>query len=162
MNTSESTEPRPAARQVLAFALGGEHYAIDILAVREIRACGRVTRIANAPGFITGVTNLRGTIVPIVDLRIKFACAATADGSNAVVIVVNVGERLVGVVVDRVLDVMTLAADQIKPKPEFATGLPFAYLDGLADLGDRMLILVDVRKLLTSPELALVDEDAPG
>jgi len=117
-----------------------------------------VTRISNAPDFIKGVANLRGVIVPIVDLRIKFRMENVAYDTNTVVIVVNIGKRVVGIVVDRVSDVMTLAPEQMKPAPEFGVGLPLAYIQGLGDLGGRMLILVDIEKLLTSREMALVDE----
>ncbi len=96
--------------------------------------------------------------MPIVDLRIKFRMENAAYDTNTVVIVVNIGKRVVGVVVDRVSDVMTLAPEQMKPAPEFGVGLPLAYIQGLGDLGGRMLILVDIEKLLTSREMALVDE----
>jgi purine-binding chemotaxis protein CheW len=97
-------------------------------------------------------------IVPIVDLRIKFRLESAEYNANTVVIVVNIGRRVVGIVVDRVSDVMTLTAEQRKPAPEFGVGLPLDYIHGLGDLGERMLILVDIEKLLTSKEMALVDE----
>ena len=119
-----------------------------------------MTRIANTPNFIKGVTNLRGVIVPIVDLRIKFNLASVEYGGQTVVIVVNVGHRVVGVVVDGVSDVMTLDASQIKPAPEFSLSLSSDYLSGLASVGERMLVLVDIEKLLNSEEMALVDRVA--
>ena len=162
MNPAASTDARAGddagSRQFLVFSLGEEEYAIDILKVQEIRDYDHVTRISNAPDFIKGVSNLRGVIVPIVDLRIKFRMQNAAYDTNTVVIVVNIGKRVVGIVVDRVSDVMTLAAEQMKPAPEFGVGLPLAYIQGLGDLGGRMLILVDIEKLLTSREMALVDE----
>ena len=144
-------------REFLVFSLGDEEYAIDILKVQEIRGYENVTRIANAPDFIKGVTNLRGVIVPIVDLRIKFHLASVEYGGQTVVIVVNVGERVVGIVVDGVSDVMTLTPDQIKPAPEFGVTLSSDFLSGLGSLDDRMLVIVDIEKLLTSDEMALVE-----
>ncbi|XGA80180.1 chemotaxis protein CheW [Halomonas sp. CH40] len=144
-------------REFLVFSLGEEEYAIDILKVQEIRGYENVTRIANAPDFIKGVTNLRGVIVPIVDLRIKFRLESVEYGGQTVVIVVNVADRVVGIVVDGVSDVMTLTPDQIKPAPEFGVTLSSDFLSGLGSLEDRMLVLVDIDKLLTSEEMALVD-----
>ncbi|MBE0403404.1 chemotaxis protein CheW [Halomonas citrativorans] len=144
-------------REFLVFSLGEEEYAIDILKVQEIRGYENVTRIANAPDFIKGVTNLRGVIVPIVDLRIKFHLENVEYGGQTVVIVVNVADRVVGIVVDGVSDVMTLTPEQIKPAPEFGVTLSSDFLSGLGSLDDRMLVLVDIDKLLTSEEMALVD-----
>ncbi len=145
-------------RQFLVFSLGDEEYAIDILKVQEIRGYDNVTRIANAPDFIKGVANLRGVIVPIVDLRIKFRLARAEYDSHTVVIVVNIEERVVGIVVDRVSDVMTLTPEEIKPAPEFGVSLPLDYIHGLGNLEERMLVLVDIEKLLTSEEMALVEK----
>ncbi|MDI5935184.1 chemotaxis protein CheW [Halomonas sp. M4R5S39] len=144
-------------REFLVFSLGEEEYAVDILKVQEIRGYENVTRIANAPDFIKGVTNLRGVIVPIVDLRIKFHLDRVEYGGQTVVIVVNVEDRIVGIVVDGVSDVMTLSPDQIKPAPEFGVTLSSDFLSGLGSLDDRMLVLVDIDKLLTSDEMALVE-----
>ncbi|WP_323846761.1 chemotaxis protein CheW [Microbulbifer magnicolonia] len=145
-------------REFLVFSLGEEEYAIDILKVQEIRGYDNVTRIANAPDFIKGVANLRGVIVPIVDLRIKFRLSRAEYDEQTVVIVVNIAGRVVGIVVDRVSDVMTLGGEQIKPAPEFGVGLPLDYIDGLGNLEERMLVLVNIEKLLTSEEMALVEE----
>ncbi|WP_299595935.1 chemotaxis protein CheW [uncultured Microbulbifer sp.] len=145
-------------REFLVFSLGEEEYAIDILRVQEIRGYDNVTRIANAPDFIKGVSNLRGIIVPIVDLRIKFRLSDAVYDDQTVVIVVNIAERVVGIVVDRVSDVMTLGDEQIKPAPEFGVNLPLDYISGLGNLEKRMLVLVDIEKLLTSREMELVAE----
>ncbi|HET7313516.1 chemotaxis protein CheW [Salinisphaera sp.] len=144
-------------REVLVFNLGGEEYAVDILKVQEIRGYANVTRIANVPEFIKGVTNLRGEIVPIVDLRLKFALGTADYTEQTVVIVLNIGERVVGVVVDSVSDVIGLSAKQIKPAPEFGAQMNTAYLEGLASVDERMLILIDVEAMMTSREMALVD-----
>ena len=106
------------SQEFLVFSLGDEEYAIDILKVQEIRGYENVTRIANAPDFIKGVANLRGVIVPIVDLRIKFRLERADYDDQTVVIVVNIADRVVGIVVDRVSDVMTLTAEQRKPAPD--------------------------------------------
>ena len=145
-------------QEFLVFSLGDEEYAVDILKVQEIRGYENVTRIANAPDFIKGVTNLRGVIVPIVDLRIKFHLERVEYGGQTVVIVVNVADRVVGIVVDGVSDVMTLTPEQIKPAPEFGVTLSSDFLSGLGSLEDRMLVLVDIDKLLTSDEMALVEK----
>ena len=136
----------PSGQEFLVFTLGDEEYGIDILKVQEIRGYDQVTRIANTPAFIKGVTNLRGVIVPIVDLRIKFSQVDVDYNDNTVVIVLNLGQRVV--------------AEQIRPAPEFAVTLSTEYLTGLGALGDRMLILVNIEKLLNSEEMALLDSAA--
>ncbi|WP_058911117.1 chemotaxis protein CheW [Entomohabitans teleogrylli] len=150
----------PSGQEFLVFTLGNEEYGIDILKVQEIRGYDRVTRIASTPPFIKGVTNLRGVIVPIVDLRIKFAQQAVEYNDNTVVIVLSFGQRVVGIVVDGVSDVLSLTAEQIRPAPEFAVTLSTEYLTGLGAVGERMLILVNIEKLLNSEEMALVDSAA--
>jgi len=147
----------PSGQEFLVFTLGDEEYGIDILKVQEIRGYDQVTRIANTPDFIKGVTNLRGVIVPIVDLRVKFSQGDVEYDDNTVVIVLNLGQRVVGIVVDGVSDVLSLTAEQIRPAPEFAVTLSTEYLTGLGALGDRMLILVNIEKLLNSDEMALLD-----
>ncbi|WP_110599389.1 MULTISPECIES: chemotaxis protein CheW [Salinicola] len=149
-----------ASSEYLVFSLGDEEYAVDILKVQEIRGYENVTRIANVPDFIKGVTNLRGVIVPIIDLRLKFHLDKVEYGGQTVVIVVNVDDRIVGVVVDGVSDVMSLAPDQIKPAPEFGVTLSSDYLSGIGSLEDRMLVLVDIEKLLTHEEMQLVERTA--
>ncbi|MCQ4347271.1 chemotaxis protein CheW [Pseudomonas stutzeri] len=153
-----ASEAQP--REFLVFSLGDEEYAIDILKAQEIRGYENVTRIASAPPFIKGVTNLRGVIVPIVDLRIKFNLDRVEYDGQTVVIVVNVSGRVVGVVVDGVSDVLSLTPEQIKPAPEFGLSLSSDYLSGLASLDSRMLVLVDIDKMLTSEEMALVEKTA--
>lgn len=128
--------------------------------MQEIRGYDQVTRIANTPAFIKGVTNLRGVIVPIIDLRVKFSQQSVSYDENTVVIVLNFGQRVVGIVVDGVSDVLSLTAEQIRPAPEFAVTLATEYLTGLGSLGERMLILVDIEKLLSSEEMSLVDSVA--
>src|SRR5690554_2534499 len=139
-------------REFLVFSLGDEEYAVDILKVQEIRGYDNVTRIANAPDFIKGVTDLRGVVVPIIDLRLKLGFSDVVYDGQTVVIVINVADRVVGAVVDGVTDVMALPVDQIKPAPEFGGAVEARYVNGLVSLEDRMLILVDIDALLTHGE----------
>ncbi len=144
-------------RELLVFALGKEEYGIDILKVQEIRGYDAVTSIANSPVFIKGVINLRGNIVPIVDLRIKFGLGHVVYDQFTVVIIINVSQRTMGIVVDGVSDVMTLASDQLRSAPEFGSALDTAYILGLGTVENRMIILVDIEKLMTSADMALVE-----
>lgn len=132
---------------MLTFRLGAEHYAIDILKVQEIRGYEAVTRIANAPRSVKGVINLRGNIVPIIDMRIRFELSQANYDDFTVVIIVNVGARVVGMVVDGVSDVVGLTSEQIQPGPALAA-IDQSCIVGLATLEDRMLILLDVQALL--------------
>lgn len=154
---SVETQAEESAREYLAFTLGREEYGIDILRVQEIRGYESVTRIANTPDFIKGVMNLRGTIVPVVDLRIKFGLGDPVYDQFTVVIVLNIGGRVIGMVVDSVSDVTMLVPSQIHPAPEVGTALDTQYLIGLGTLDDRMLILVDIDRLMTSPDMGLVE-----
>ncbi|WP_433637280.1 chemotaxis protein CheW [Kluyvera georgiana] len=148
----------------LVFTLGNEEYGVEILKVQEIRGYDRVTRIANTPDFIIGVTNLRGVIVPIVDLRVKFQQVVGEFNENTVIIILNIGERVVGIIVDGVSDVLSLTSEQIRPAPDFSVTLSTEYLLGLGSVDERMLILVDIEKLLNSEEMALVEQvsEAPA
>ena len=149
-----------AGNEFLAFTLGKEEYGIDILKVQEIRGYEAVTRIANAPEFLKGVITLRGIIVPVVDMRIKFELGTPTYDQFTVVIILNISGRVVGMVVDSVSDVTTLMPEQIKPSPEMGTSFNTEYLIGLGTLDERMLILVDIDKLMSSEEMGLVDHTA--
>jgi len=146
-----------AGQQVLIFSLRSEEYGIDIQKVQELRGYEAVTRIANAPDYVKGVVNLRGTIVPILDLRIKIGIPALAYDQFTVVIIVNFGGRVVGIVVDSVADVLTLSGEQIKPAPQVGGSLDVNYLLGIASIDERMLILVDIERLLGA-ELGIVQQ----
>ena len=148
---------RTAAGEYLTFRLGAEEYGIDILRVQEIRSYEQPTRIANSPDFIKGVVNLRGVIVPIVDLRLKLACAAADYNSFTVVIVLNVKGRVVGAVVDSVSDVLALNKDDIKPAPEMSSAMDSGFITGIGSVNDRMLILMDIEGLMASEEMGLID-----
>ena len=160
MTVIDSGAEQAPAQESLTFTLGAEEYAIDILKVQEIRGYEAPTTIANAPPFIKGVINLRGTIVPIVDLRIKFGVGDAEYTPFTVVTILNVSKRVVGIVVDSVSDVTLLRADQIRPAPEFAATVDTQFISGLGTLDERMLIVIDIEKLMLSSEMALVDEVA--
>ena len=159
MQTIQEAGNQPAGthNEFLSFTLGKEEYGIDILKVQEIRGYDAVTAIANTPDFIKGVINLRGVIVPIVDMRIKFKLGNVTYDQYTVVIILNVAKRVVGIVVDGVSDVIALTPEQIKPAPEFGGALDTQYLVGLGTVDDRMLILVDIEKLIMSKEMELMD-----
>lgn len=146
------------ASEYLTFTLGEEEYGIDILKVQEIRGYDTVTHIANAPDFIKGVINLRGVIVPIVDMRIKFKAGEPTYHEFTVVIIMNVLERVIGMVVDGVSDVVALAPEQIKPAPEMGAALDTDYITGLGTINEQMLILVDIEKLMSSDEMQIIDQ----
>lgn len=146
-----------ATQEFLTFTLGSEEYGIDILCVQEIRGYEAVTAIANAPAFIKGVINLRGNIVPIVDLRIKFNLPDVRYDQFTVVIILHVLERVIGIVVDGVSDVVALAPEQIRPAPQFGAALNTEYIQGLGTIDQRMIIVADIEQLLASPEMALMD-----
>ena len=146
--------------EFLTFTLGHEEYGIDILKVQEIRGYDAVTAIANTPDFIKGVINLRGIIVPIVDMRIKFHLGKVEYDPFTVVIILNIASRVVGMVVDGVSDVITLSPDQIKAAPEFGSTIDTRYVMGLGTVDERMLILVDIEQLITSSDMELVEQAA--
>ena len=145
--------------EMLTFSLATEEYAIDILKVQEIRGYEAVTKIANTPAFIKGVINLRGVIVPIIDMRIKFDLGEPTYNEFTVVIILNIGKRVIGMVVDGVSDVVSLKAADIHPAPTFGA-FDTQFLTGLATVNDQMLILVDIERLMSSNEMALVEQVA--
>lgn len=159
---SRQVRHAPPGREYLTFRLGSEEYGIDILKVQEIRSYEPPTKIANAPSYLKGVVNLRGVIVPIVDLRIKFNCL-NANGEAeintfTVVIVLNVRGRVVGAVVDSVSDVMQLTEQMIQPAPEMSNSIvDTTYITGIANVSDRLLILMDIESLMGSAEMGLIN-----
>ncbi len=147
-----------AGGEFLTFRLGSEEYGIDILRVQEIRSYEAPTRIANAPSFIKGVVNLRGVIVPIVDLRLKLGCDTAEYNEFTVVIVLNVAGRVVGAVVDSVSDVLELSTDAVKAAPELASSVDTTFITGIGNVGDRMLILMDIEAFMSSSDMCLISE----
>ncbi len=146
-----------AVNEYLSFVLGDEHYALDIIAVKEIRGYETATKIANAPPFIKGVINLRGDIVPIVDLRLKFDIGEAKYDEFTIVIMLNVLDRIVGIVVDGVSDVIRLSDEDVRPPPEFGVAFDSRYLKGLAPVDEHMVILVNIERLISSEELGLFE-----
>ena len=165
-NPARQIQHAVSGREFLTFRLGTEEYGIDILKVQEIRSYEPPTKIANAPSYLKGVVNLRGVIVPIVDLRVKFNCV-NAQGEVeindfTVVIVLNVRGRVVGAVVDSVSDVIQLAEQMIKPAPEMsASAVDTSYITGIANVSERLLILMDIESLMSSSEMGLISSLAP-
>lgn len=156
--TSASSKAATAG-EFLTFTLGQEEYGVDILKVQEIRGYDAVTRLPDAPDYIKGVINLRGTIVPVIDMRVKFRLEAKVDALT-VMIVLNVADRVVGMVVDSVSDVVQLTSEQIRAMPEVGTGIDRRFLTGIGALDERMLILLDIEGLMTSTEMGLVVDNA--
>lgn len=154
---SKQGEVGQVEQEFLTFTLGDENYALDILTVKEIRGYESVTKIANAPAFIKGVINLRGDIVPIVDLRIKFNVGQATYDEFTIVIVLHIHNRIVGIVVDGVSDVVSLHKDQLRPPPNFGVAFDSKYLLGLATVNEQMIILVDINELISSDEMGLFD-----
>ena len=155
---SSMTSFTSVALEFLSFTLGQEEYGIDIQKVQELRGYDTVTRIANAPGHIKGVVNLRGIIVPIIDMRLKFNLGAPTYDQFTVVIILNIGRRVMGMVVDSVSDVITLKPEQIRPAPSMGSVLDTEYLMGLGTLDERMLILIDLDRLMSSDEMGLIEK----
>lgn len=151
-----------SGQEYLIFTLGDQEYGIDILKVQEIRGydAQTVTRIANVPSFIKGVTNLRGVIVPIVDMRIKFSLPSVEYNHETVVVILNIESRVVGVVVDGVSDVLVLQPSQLSAAPSFGAAFSSEYLTGIGTVDDRMLILVNIEKLMASEEMQLIEHAA--
>ncbi len=162
-NTTTSTNTsklKVAGGEYLTFVLGDEQYGLEILKVQEIRGYDTVTQIANTPDFIKGVVNLRGKIVPIVDLRIKFNLGKVEYDEFTVVIILNLSGRVVGIVVDGVSDVKALKDEQIRDVPALVSNIDTKYIVGLATVEEQMFILVDIEQLMSSNEMALMDSVA--
>jgi purine-binding chemotaxis protein CheW len=144
------------SREFLTFRLGAEEYGIDILKVQEIRRYDHPTAIAGTPPFIRGVVDLRGIIVPIVDLRLKFGLDQSPYDDFTVAIILNVADRVVGVVVDLVSDVVTLAPEAMKAMPDLGSAVDTVFHVGIGRIGDRMIILLDIERLMTSEDMQLI------
>jgi len=155
--TTSTAGENQDSNEYLTFVLGSEAYGLEILKVQEIRGYEAVTKIANTPDFIKGVVNLRGLIVPIVDLRIKFHLGNVAYDEFTVVIILNLRGRVVGMVVDGVSDVMSLQANQIRAVPDIVASIDTRFITGLATVEEKMFILVDIEQLMNSEEMELMD-----
>lgn len=146
-----------AEREHLTFTLGAEEYGVDILKVQEIRGYDQVTRLPGAPDFVKGAINLRGLIVPVVDMRLKFALSQATYDDTTVMIVLSVAGRTIGIVVDSVSDVIRLQPAQVRPTPDLGSAIDRKFLMGLGVIEERMLILLDIERLMTSEEMGLVE-----
>jgi len=167
--TAEPTEHREVRtsysgedQQFLTFNLADEYYGVDILKVQEIKGYTTVTRIPNTPDYLKGVLNLRGTIVPIVDLRMKFGMGTTEPTSFTVVVVVNVRNRVMGFLVDAVSDVLDLNAKNIQPPPELGSAVDIDFVAGIGNANDRLVTLLDIDRVLTEDEVADVVDVSEG
>lgn len=156
INEKNSAAISPGSREYLTFRLENEEYGIDILKVQEIRGYEPPTRIAHSLEFIKGVVNLRGTIVPIVDMRIRFNCKLVKYDDFTVVIILNLRNRIVGIVVDSVSDVMEIPPESIQSAPDIESAIDSACIFGLGSVSDRMLILLDIEKLMSNVDMGLV------
>ncbi len=148
--------------QQLTFTLADEEYGVDILVVREIRGWSRVTRIPQAPDYVLGVLNLRGAIVPVMDLRLRFGLTRESYGDTTVMIIVDIGGRLFGIVVDAVSDVIDVDPQAIKPVPDMGAVVDTRYLQGLATWQERMVMLLDVEKLMRPEDVETLDAALPA
>ncbi|HET9581185.1 MAG TPA: chemotaxis protein CheW [Usitatibacter sp.] len=155
-----TTAVREATREVLVFVLGREEYGVDILKVQEIRGYEKVTPIPAAPDYLKGVVNLRGIIVPVIDMRVKFGLSEPKYDAFTVVIILRLAHRTIGIVVDAVSDVVALADKEVKPAPQLGTLVDSSFIAGLGTQNDRMVLLLDIEKLLSSGELNILSQVA--
>lgn len=160
MSNSQVDDAARAApkREFLTFRLGQEEYCLDILKVQEIRGYDTVTSIANTPDFIKGVINLRGNIVPIVDLRIKFRLSEARYDATTIAIILNLNKKMIGMVVDSVSDVIAVPLEEIREAPRFGSTINTEFISGMATVDGRMLIVVDIEKLMSSDDLQLIEQ----
>jgi purine-binding chemotaxis protein CheW len=159
MNHQADDAARAVPKQeYLTFKLGQEEYCLDILKVQEIRGYDTVTSIANTPDFIKGVINLRGNIVPIVDLRIKFRLSEARYDETTIAIILNLKKKMIGMVVDSVSDVIAVPLDEIREAPRFGSTINTEFISGMATVDGHMLIVVDIEKLMSSDDLQLIEQ----
>ncbi len=154
MEQREAASHTGEVNQFLTFTLGAEEYGIEILKVQEIKGYSAITHIPNAPAHVKGVMNLRGTVVPVVDLRAKFGMEAVEYSKFTVIIVVMVGQKIAGLVVDAVSDVLNIQQSEVRPAPDFGARADTRFISGVASIGDKLAVLVDIDKLLTEEEVA--------
>jgi purine-binding chemotaxis protein CheW len=147
---------RESTREILVFVLGTEEYGVDILKVQEIRGYDKVTPIPSAPDYLKGVVNLRGVIVPIVDMRVKFRLPEVRYDEFTVVVILRFASRVIGLVVDGVSDVIALTASEVKEAPQLGSVVDSSFIAGVATQDDRMVLLLDIEKLLSTGELDLL------
>jgi purine-binding chemotaxis protein CheW len=152
------TETRAKAGKYLTFGLGQEEYGLDILQVREIVGLMDITAVPKAPSFVRGIVNLRGKIVPVMDLRERFGLPATETDEATCIIVVQLGRLEVGLIVDRVLEVLDIPAGEIAEAPSFGKGVDNRFVEGIGKASGRVVILLDAEKVLTADEAGSVSD----
>ncbi len=155
--TAADSSGNALASQFLTFLLGAEQYGVEILKVQEIRGYSAVTPIPNTPPYIKGVINLRGTVVPVVDLRAKFSMEATEYNKFTVIIVVTLGRKVTGLVVDAVSDVLDVPPSEMRAAPDLGTRADTRFISGMATIGDRMTVLLDIDRLLAEDETVALE-----
>lgn len=143
--------------QYLTFSLGAEEYGIEILKVQEIKGYSTITPIPNAPPHIKGVINLRGTVIPVVDLRAKFSMDAADYTKFTVIIVVRVNDKIIGLVVDAVSDVLDIPKEEVRPAPSFGARVDTRFINGMANIGEKLAVLLDIHKLLSDDDLVALE-----
>jgi purine-binding chemotaxis protein CheW len=153
MHAPHRSTSRETTREVLVFILGGDEYGVDILKVQEIRGYEKVAPIPAAPDYVKGVINLRGAIVPVIDLRVKFRLGEVKYDQFTVVVILRLASRVIGVVVDGVSDVMALTASEVRAPPQLGAVVDASFISGVATQGERMVLLLDIEKLLSTGEL---------
>lgn len=147
--------------QFLTFAVEGAEYGVDIMKVREIKGWEETTRIPNSPEYMRGVINLRGVVIPIFDLRTRFSMGRTEATEKHVVIIIAIGSKTIGILVDAVSDILTVGSDEIKPAPSTSEiDIDEAYLEGLISIDKKMVVLLDVEHLFSAETLAEAEKAA--
>jgi purine-binding chemotaxis protein CheW len=165
----DGKEARPSGRggqslQMINFTVGGDEYAVEIQKVREVINFREITQLPKAPGFVKGIINLRGEVIPVIDLREKFGLAHEQYSALTNVVIAEIGRKAVGVVVDEVRHVIRVPADEVAPSPPFIGGLSSRYVSGVAKLGERLIVVLDMEKILTAEEMIRLRslEGGPG
>ena len=144
------------SRQLITFQLGDQHLGVDIMAIREIRAWSPTTPLPNVPAHVRGVVNLRGVVLPVIDLSQRLGWGTTEPSARHVIIVVRIGDQLQGIVVDAVSDIVTLGAEDCQPVPDVGDAAAAAYLEGIATLDDRLIMILALDRL-SEPSAVLAD-----
>ena len=152
----KATDVGSGELQLVSFKIGSEEFGVDILKVQEINRMVEITRVPQAPHYVEGVINLRGKVIPIVDLRKRFNLDLKEHDKNTRIVVVDIGGNIMGMIVDSVSEVLRLPSSTIEPPPEIVTGINSEYIKGVAKLDDRLLIFLDLSKVIDMEEMASV------
>lgn len=143
--------------QLVSFQLGNEEFGIDILIVQEINRMLEITKVPKSPDYVDGVINLRGRVIPVINLRKRFGLPEKQRDKQSRIVVVNISNRVVGMVVDAVSEVLRLPANTIEPPPPMVSGIESEFINGVGKIGDKLLILLDLNKLLSVKEQKILD-----